>query len=181
MSVEVDFARIAHDIRGSLGSLRMVCNLLRDEPGLGEHRGLLASAENEIHRLAAGLVALPALAAAAAEADEPTDVDLAPEVRDAVAVAAQHGEPVRADGIPDIRVRARPAALRRGLPALLVLAAAQPEGSDVTVVVDDDRATLRFRGPLWPQGRYLAGLLATSIGWTLDDDSEALCVGMARP
>lgn len=180
MTVEADFARIAHDMRGALGSLRMVCGLLHEDPALGDHRALLTSAEIEIQRLAAGLTALPPLAAAAAGPEEMTEVELLGEIRRAAATSAHHGAPARIGDIAPIEVHARAAALRLGLPALLVLAAAETGGTEITAAVDSDGVTLCCAGKLWPQGRHLARLLAASIGWALEDDSDGMRLRMVR-
>jgi len=159
------FAEFAHDLRGAMGSLRLVVSSLLDDDD-PDHRGaLLKLADEEVQRVAVTAGALTALGASAGDRSTPVPVDLDGAVTDAVAACTRYGVRVTVPTTVAGRVLARPAVLAHALPAVFQLASGTLGATDVTVeAVDDGVAVACSCGAMWPQARHLFARLVDAAG-----------------
>lgn len=175
MTTDTLFAQIAHDIRGSVGSLRLVLGAVIDEDDPTSRAALIHAADDEARRLAAGLAALPALETALTDRTEPVALDLGDALRTAATVVSNYQASVDLHLSDPVVVRSRPAVLARTLPALLLLPCALSGATEVRVVVLGDRASITCSGTtLWTEGRRLAVALAGANDWTVEDGPAAM-------
>lgn len=182
MNAAEAFTQVEHDLRGSVGSLRLVLTMLLDDDRLADQRPLLAAADDEVRHVAAELAALPALAVAVSDHGAALEMDLTEALHAAAASARRHEVAVALQDDPPLVVRARPHVIERALPALLVLAAGPSCSTQVHVERGDGGPTLWCSGPpLRPQSRRLAGLLADALGWTVVDGPTGLRLEMGSP
>lgn len=159
------FAEAAHDLRGGLGSLRLVMSSLVEDDDPQSRAGLLRLADDETVRLAAGLPALPALGLAATDQSEPTDVDLPAALAEAAVATARHGGRVEVGDVPSARVIARVQVIALVLPAVFLLACGIEGATVVRVEIMDARVAISCKSaPLWPQARHLVHRLAQAVG-----------------
>lgn len=163
---EVDaFAEFAHDLRGAMGSLRLVISSLLDEDEVEQRRLLLNLADEEVQRVAATASALPALAIAAADRSTPVSVDLDGAIAAAVAASTRYGVRATPPALVSGSVLSRPAVLALVLPAVIQLAAGATGATSVTAeAVAGGVALTCTCGPLWPQARHLFTRLAEAGG-----------------
>ena len=171
------FAEVAHDLRGVLGSMRLVITSAIDEDDPGQRRTLLQLADDEAKRGAAGLAALPALALAFTGDDaDPTAVDLPPALAAAAAAAGRYGATVNIVTSRPAQVTCRPDVLALALPALFLLAAGLDGATDVSAMPTElGRVEIVCRGgALWPQGRKLAGRLVGALDGTIIDTDTGI-------
>ncbi|HUQ83175.1 MAG TPA: hypothetical protein VM076_18630 [Gemmatimonadaceae bacterium] len=171
MSDPEAFEEFAHDLRGTMGSLRLVMSSLIDEEDAEQRGAFLALAEEEVQRVAVCAGALPALAAVDRSAS--AEIDLGPALADAALAALRYG--VRATVAPaaSARVLSQPVALASVLPALFQLAAGTTGAT--TVSCEPSPGGVRIEcttATMWPQARHLvARLVAVAGGRLVDIDS----------
>lgn len=159
------FVEVAHDLRGALGSLRLVMSSLVDDDDASNRGQMLVLADAETQRIAAGLAALPALGLAATEDTPPVIVDLVGALNAAASEAARYGARVSVRALPAIHVTCRASVLALVLPALFLLAAGT--GGDTQVLTEVGAADVVVAcsyAEIWPQARHLATRLAQTVG-----------------
>lgn len=175
------FSEAAHDLRGGLGSLRLVMSSLVDDDDPQSRAGLVRMADDETVRLAAGLLALPALGLAATDQSEPTDVDLSAALTEAALATARHGGRVEVGDVPSVRVIARHEVMALVLPALLLLACGVEGTTLVRVELQDTRVAISCTSaPLWPQARHLVPRLAEAVGGAAAVSSSGVSFSLTR-
>lgn len=169
MNGEAVFVEVAHDLRGAIGSLRLVISSLIDEEDPAHRAVMLQLADDEALRMAAGLAALPALSLAITDATPAQPVDLRAAMAAAGAVAARYGARVELGDVPAASVAGRPGVIALALPALLLLACGIEGECEVSgeVVAGGVEVTCTG-GPLWPQARHLVPHLAQAVGGASD-------------
>lgn len=166
------FAEVAHDLRGALGSLRLVMSALVDDDDPVSRRNLLSMADDEAQRIALGLAALPALGLAATDDSDPVSVDLAAALEAAVMATARYGATVSLENTPPSEVSSRPAVLALVLPALLLLASGTNGTTEVSTESGPGWVAIScVCDQLWPQAHHLTARLAHAVG------GEASAVG----
>lgn len=175
------FAEFAHDLRGAMGSLRLVVSSLLDEGDPESRRLLLNLADEELRRVAAAAGALPALAVAATDRSEPVSLELEGALADAVTTAARYGVRATRLGSAPGDVLGRPAVLALVLPALIQLAAAATGETSVRTKTGGDGVAISCTcGTLWPQARHLFTRLAEiGGGRALDTEGMTLLLPVA--
>src|SRR4051794_23631307 len=100
-------AAAVHDVRSSIGSIRLaLTSVLDDDEDAEFRRSMLSGAEEESRRLNASLTALPALVAAMTDVSEPAPVDLVAALRDAAESAKRREVDVRVEPSGPVPVRA---------------------------------------------------------------------------
>lgn len=170
MNVQEVFDELAHDLRGALGSLRLVMSSLAVEDDASGRSSMADLADEEVRRMAASLPALPALALAASDHSEPAVIDLEVAMTEAAATAARLGTTVSMGDVPAVQVSARAVVAGRSLAALFVLAAGVDGTVTVSAAVVGETVEVRFDGaPLSPQERRLGAHLVSVVGgWVVD-------------
>lgn len=159
------FGEAAHDLRGGLGSLRLVMSSLVDDDDPSSRAALLRLADEEAVRLAAGLAALPALGLAATDRSEPTEIDLRDALAEAAVATTRHGGRVDIGDVPPVRVFARLEVTTLVLPALFMLACGTEGSTSVSAQLVLGRVVISCTGAtLWPQARHLVPRLAEAAG-----------------
>lgn len=180
MNGEEVFAEVAHDLRGALGSLRLVMGSLIDEEDREHRVAMLRLADEETQRIAAGLAALPALGLAATDRSAVSPIDLRGALAEARDAAGRLGATVSLGEVAAVSVVSRPAVLALVLPALLVLASGVEGSTEVSAQEADGRVVINCTvGPLWPQARHLVPRLVEAAGG--EATTVASGVGLSLP
>ena len=169
------FAEVAHDLRGALGSLRLVMSSLVDDDDPVRQRELLRLADEETRRIALGLAALPALGLAATDDSDPVAVDLVSLLDAAVQDTARYGATVSLARVSPVEVTCRPAVLALVLPALFVLASGMSGATVVSAEAGPGWVCVScVSEPVWPQARHLVTRLADAVAGEATVDGSRL-------
>ncbi|HVE93939.1 MAG TPA: hypothetical protein VNB24_03390 [Acidimicrobiales bacterium] len=167
------FAEFAHDLRGAMGSLRLVMSSLVDEDDAEQRRVFLTMAEDEVQRVAVTATALPALGAAASDQSTPVAVDLSAALADAAAGALRYGVRATVQSGEPTQVLSRPDVLALVLPAVFQLAAGTSGATVVVTETINHSVAITCRtGALWPQARHLFARLVLAANGTAADSDE---------
>ena len=164
---------VVHDLRSSLGSIRLVLTSVLDEPdaSIEDVRPLLVGAEAETRRLAATIAAVPALVEAAMDHERRVITDLGVVLDAAVADARRRDVHVSVSGRPG-QVALAPTA-PGVLSALCGITAG--DTNHVDLIVTPDGLVLRRADGTAPRVDSAAVRhLASALGAAVDDDDATL-------
>ena len=174
---------VVHDLRSSLGSIRLVLTSALDEPDdeLPAVRPLLVGAEAEARRLAAALAAISALVETGVAAP-PGPVDCADLFDAAAADALRRDARVNVGRHPGQVVVPGSAAVVLG--ALCSIVAGEGASVDLTSEVEDGRVIVSLStvdAPLPRLPNAAVRHLASALGATLGDATDAVRLRLAMP
>ena len=173
-------AAAVHDVRGSVGSIRLALTSVLDDIDDGDvefRRSMLSGAEAECRRLNASLTALPAIVAAGVDSSAPAAVDLRPSLEAACEEAGRRQVNVKLGVAGRVAASVRAESLAPAIAALCIVVG--DGDADVVVSASEDagRARLtvaRADGGQVRWDRAVIRGLADSIGADLVGGSDGV-------